>query len=83
MLSWRQGVLVFKNESLQQVVAEVSRYVDLKIVIPERKSRELKVGGIFKVGDTESMFEALREGFNIHAEYVSDELVYLISDENR
>jgi len=82
-LSWRQGVLVFKNESLQQVVAEVSRYVDLKIVIPERKSRELKVGGIFKVGDTESMFEALREGFNIHAEYVSDELVYLISDENR
>jgi len=82
-LSLRQGLLVFKNESLERVVAEVSRYTNLAIIIPERKSREVKVGGIFKVGDTESMFEALREGFGIYAEYVSDDLVYLISDENR
>ena len=82
-LSWRQGLLIFKDEPLQQVVAEVSRYTDLEIIIPERKSRELKIGGIFKVGDTESMFEALREGFGIHTQYISDDLVYLISNENR
>jgi transmembrane sensor len=82
-LSWRQGLLVFKNEPLQKLVAEMSRYTKLEIIIPERKARELKVGGIFKVGDTESMFEALREGFGIHAQYVSDDLVYLISAENR
>jgi transmembrane sensor len=81
-LSWRQGLLVFKNESLQQIVDEVSRYTELEIIIPERKSRELKVGGIFKVGDTEAMFEALREGFGIHVQYVSDDLVYLISESN-
>ncbi len=81
-LSWRQGLLVFKDESLQQIVDEVSRYTDLDIIIPERRSRELKVGGIFKVGDTESMFEALREGFGIHVHYISDDLVYLISERN-
>lgn len=81
-LSWRQGLLVFKDESLQQIVDEVSRYTDLDIIIPERRSRELKVGGVFKVGDTESMFEALREGFGIHVRYVSDDLVYLISEKN-
>jgi transmembrane sensor len=82
-LSFRQGLLVFRNESLEQVVKEMSRYTNLAIIIPERKSRQVKLGGIFKMDDTESLFEALRESFGIYAEYVSDDLVYLISDENR
>ena len=82
-LSWRQGMLVFKGEPLQNVVDEVSRYTQLKIIIPERSAREMKVGGLFKVGDTESLFEALRDGFDIHVKEVSDDVVYLISNENR
>jgi len=82
-LSWRQGMLLFKDEPLQKVVDEVSRYTELKIIIPERSARELKVGGLFKVGDTESLFEALREGFDIHVKEVSSDVVYLISSKNR
>ena len=82
-LSWRQGMLVFKAEPLQNVVDEVSRYTNLKIIIPERSAREMKVGGLFKVGDTESLFEALRDGFDIHVQEVSNNVVYLISNENR
>ena len=82
-LSWRQGMLVFNSEPLQSVVDEVSRYTDLTIIIPERSAREMKVGGLFKVGDTESLFEALREGFDIHVKEVSSNVVYLISTENR
>jgi transmembrane sensor len=82
-LSWREGLLVFKGEPLEKVVAEVSRYTKLKIIIPERSSREIKVGGLFKVGDTESLFEALRDGFDIHVQEVSDNVVYLISSKNR
>ena len=82
-LSWREGLLVFKAEPLQKVVDEVSRYTQLKIIIPERSTREMKVGGLFKVGDTESLFEALREGFDIHVKEVSNNVVYLISSENR
>ena len=47
-LSWRQGMLLFKGEPLQKVVDEVSRYTQLKIIIPERSARELKVGGYLK-----------------------------------
>ena len=82
-LSWREGMLVFKGEPLQNVVDEVSRYTNLKIIIPERSAREMKVGGLFKVGDTESLFEALRDGFDIHVKEVSNDVVYLISNENR
>jgi transmembrane sensor len=82
-LSWREGMLVFKAEPLQSVVDEVSRYTNLKIIIPERSAREMKVGGLFKVGDTESLFEALREGFDIHVKEVSSDVVYLISSEQQ
>ena len=82
-LAWRRGMLVFQAEPLQNVVNEVSRYTNLKIVIPERSTREMKVGGLFKVGDTESLFEALRDGFDIHAKEISDDVYYLISSENR
>ena len=82
-LSWREGMLIFKGEPLQNVVDEVSRYTNLKIIIPERSAREMKVGGLFKVGDTESLFEALRDGFDIHVKEVSNDVVYLISNENR
>jgi transmembrane sensor len=78
-LSWRKGVLVFQREPLERVVNEMSRYTSMKIVIPERQLRELEVGGIFKIGDTESLFEALRHGFGVHVEYVSDDYVYLAS----
>jgi len=82
-LSWREGMLVFKAEPLQSVVDEVSRYTNLTIIIPERGIREMKVGGLFKVGDTESLFEALKEGFDIRVKEVSNDVVYLISSENQ
>ena len=82
-LSWRQGMLLFSGEPLEQVVAEISRYTALKIIIPESKVRELQIGGFFKIGDTGALFEALREGFGIHADRVSDNMVLLISAENR
>ena len=82
-LSWRRGMLAFDDEPLEKVIEEISRYTELKIVIPERKARELKVGGLFKIGDTKALFDALREGFGIHHKVVSDDVVYLVSNENR
>ena len=80
-LSWREGMLVFKAEPLQNVVDEISRYTNLTIMIPQRSTREIIVGGLFKVGDTDSLFEALQQGFNIHVKEVSNNVVHLIASE--
>ena len=77
-LSWHKGLLVFRGEPLENVIAQVNRYTTLKIVIPDQTVRDLKVGGFFKVSDIESVFQALEEGFDIYAEPVSAELVYLV-----
>ena len=80
-LSWHQGMLVFRSEPLERVIDEVNRYTPLKIVIPEQSVRHIKVGGFFKISDIDSVFEALEKGFDIYADYISDDLVYLVHRE--
>ena len=76
-LSWRQGKLVFNGEPLATVIAEFSRYTPIKIIVPSEAMRAMKVGGIFKIGDTAAMFDALQNSFGIQARYVSEGIVYL------
>ena len=78
--AWQQGLLIFDDEPLEQVVAEVGRYTSTRIVIQGSRLRQFKVGGQFKVGDTEAMFEALQISFNIRAKMIADDLIYLVLD---
>lgn len=78
-LAWRHGVLAFDQEPLENVVSEMARYTSLKLVIPDKRVREMRVGGVFKLGDTEAMLEALYQGFGIHPTRVSEDLVYLMA----
>jgi len=67
-LSWRQGLLVFTGETLEQVVEEISRYTTVAIEIPEVEVRAIRVGGQFAVGDTEMMLNALEDTFALRIE---------------
>ena len=80
-LAWREGLLVFNDEPLAQVVREVERYITTKIHIPEVAVGQLKIGGQFKVGELDAIFEALRISFNVRADYIADDLVYLVRNE--
>jgi transmembrane sensor len=62
-LSWATGVLEFDGEPLQKVIEEVSRYTPLRIVIGDPSLRELPVGGRFRVGETQALFDVLENGF--------------------
>jgi len=45
--AWRRGELVFDNVSLQQAAAELNRYSDIKITIPDPAVAELRISGVF------------------------------------
>jgi transmembrane sensor len=76
-LSWREGVLSFSGEPLEQVVDEVSRYTPITIVISDPAIRNIAIGGYFKAGETDAMFEALETSFGVRVNRVNDKLVYL------
>ena len=81
-LAWQQGLLMFSGEPLEEVVAEISRYTDTKIIIKSEDARALRIGGQFKVTDTRAIFSALEKGFGLKADYATNNLVYL-SYENK
>lgn len=64
-LAWRDGLLIFFGETLEQVVAEVQRYTTVRIELSTSELRSIEVGGQIRVGDNESMFKALETNFGL------------------
>jgi transmembrane sensor len=77
MLSWRDGMLAFEGEPLSQVVEEVSRYTPTRIEIQDPELRDLRIGGYFRVGETDALLEALETGFGVAITREGSDLVRL------
>lgn len=71
-LDWRDGVLAFKGEPLEQVISDISRYTDLVIDIDDAELRQQPIGGYFEVGETEALFEALAELSDLQVEWIDE-----------
>lgn len=76
-LAWRDGMLVFDGDSLESVIAEVSRYTPVEIVIADPTLRELKIGGYFRTGDTDILLSTLESSFAVEVDYIRPDLVYI------
>lgn len=76
-LSWRQGNIIFTGESLQEAMAEVSRYTQVKFQIADKTIEDIKIAGRFKIGDVNGLVAALTTNFNIKANRVGNNLVIL------
>jgi transmembrane sensor len=75
--AWKNGMLIFEGNSLSQVVDEITRYTDMKIVISDPEMQDLQIGGTFKVGETDAFLDAMTLGFNLDVQRVSGNTVYL------
>lgn len=64
-LSWRDGNLVFRGETLQEALSEVSRYTTLSFEVADPEISQVRIAGLYKAGDVDGLLLALRENFNI------------------
>lgn len=48
---WREGILEFEDESLSNIVADLGRYTDRRIVIRDPRLAQLRLGGQLNVRD--------------------------------
>lgn len=74
-LSWRSGMLAFAGEPLSDVLAQVSRYTDVKVDVADADVAALPVGGYFKVGEIDGLLEALETTFGLRAEWLDEKHV--------
>ena len=78
-LSWRQGNLVFRGESLEYAVAEIGRYTTVEFVIMDEELKAVKIAGLFRAGDVDGLLATLRENFYVTYERTGDGKILLTS----
>lgn len=76
-LSWREGNLIFRGESLEEAVSEVGRYTEVQFIFLDEASKKIRVAGLFKAGDVDGLLAALRQNFDISYEWVADDKITL------
>lgn len=78
-LAWRKGFLVYAGEPLAQVVADVSRYTNIKIELSAPELRDVPVGGYFAIKNLDAIFVAFEKNFGIRAEWSDSSHVRLVA----
>ena len=78
-LAWRQGELIYTGQPLGEVLADISRYSDIKIELADPALENLPVGGAFRIDQIEAIFAALQNNFGVHAEWIDPQHVRFTS----
>jgi len=76
-LSWTEGSLIFRGESLEEAIAEIGRYTTVEFRFLDEESKKVRVVGLFQTGDVDGLLSALRENFNISYERTDDGTILL------
>lgn len=58
--SWTRDILIFDNQPLSAVVAELNRYSDKKIVVADPKIDSTPISGTFRPGDVDSFVRTIQ-----------------------
>lgn len=78
-LSWREGYLVFEGEPLAVVVSELNRYLPMQVEIADDVLSDIPIGGRFKVGELEALFDVLESSFNVRVSRLDDRHIKLFA----
>lgn len=78
-LAWRQGQLIYSGQPLSEVLADVSRYSNIKIELADPALENLPVGGAFRTDQIEAIFAALQNNFGVHAQWIDPQHVRFTS----
>jgi transmembrane sensor len=82
-LAWRQGQLIYTGQPLGEVLADISRYSNIKIELADPALESLPVGGAFRTDQIEAIFAALQNNFGVHAEWIDPQHVRFTSGHDR
>jgi transmembrane sensor len=81
LLLWRNKRLDFDDEKLVEVVDEIERYTHKRIYFASDELQDLRVSGIYDVGDVDNFVLALEDLFPIRVVKITPYISILIANE--
>lgn len=74
-VSWRQNLLSFENETLEEIVKTLSRWYDVDIVFEDEQLKQLVFSGnLDKYSRIETFFQFFEAGANVRFEWVGNRI---------
>ncbi len=74
LLAWQTGEAIFENSSLADAIAEMNRYSTVKLSIDDARILQLKVSGVYHVGDNISFARSLVTLLPVEAREAGDRI---------
>ena len=75
LTSWSQGFHVFSATPLDEAIAEINRYSDIKLKLADSALGKLRLSGSFKLGKGEQIAEALPYALPIKVSRYADTII--------
>lgn len=75
--AWRQQRMVFQNRPLQDVIRELNRYRNGRIIIADQSLNALPLTGVFDTDSPEEALQMIRQSLKLSEYRITDRLVFL------
>jgi transmembrane sensor len=75
--AWRQGKVVFHDETLREAVHRLNRYSRQQVVVDDPALAQMKVSGVFDSGDAQMFAEAMQVYLPVVADFSHSSTIHL------
>jgi transmembrane sensor len=75
---WTRGQLFVHNWRLADLVAEMNRYSSSKLQLTDPSLKNIRISGVFRTSDQQTLLLLLQQGWSIHAKRISDTQIQLL-----
>lgn len=69
-LSWREGVLTFTGQLLENVIEQVGDYTGVEFELADSRLRRMRIGGTLPIGKPDFMLAALESNFGLEISWL-------------
>jgi len=81
VLSWRNGKLVFQGQRLDNVLYEINRHSNHRILLKSKKAADMPVYAVFNIGDWRGALSAIVKSYPLKAINVSKDETLLVAED--
>ena len=75
--AWRQGKVIFRDQTLAEAVHRLNRYSRQQVVVDDPALAQMKVSGVFDSGDAQAFAEAMQAYLPVAADFSQGSAIHL------
>jgi transmembrane sensor len=73
--AWERGRVEFDDTSLKDATTEMNRYTTTHLMVPDDEVAQLRIGGVFRAGDSDEFVKIVTVAFGLRAERNGGDIV--------